>query len=614
MFDQQIAEHRAINKKLDEIDTKINRELEQEKAQIEQTTTEKIEKIEEKKEAERRKNRTETQINSLKKRNDDLKKQFNLYEKSVNQLTGANKVMDTQKSTTFKVLEEYKAENKQQQKLKDNLDDDHQLHLSQLAKNEQISKETRTRIMDKQKEITHNEAMVADLQKKENTALEEIKILTNIREKMARTASQAMTQARETREELKVKELLILDLTKKLQETENRVNHFMNLHEQVKNARNKYFNLIQESSQDLAELKERIKILQNEVEILRNESSEKDRNLVDAKHQVRCEIYKRDTKRTELNKMHFQFQQKRDMINQLINEQQKLHLLLSGIQKEMNELIEKYEGACELRNYMGIQLIDRNDELCILYEKANIQENTLKEGEQKIWEKEEIIRMLNLELSEKQRQLEVVRKRIPQVPALSEKVLSLKRELDQERAKVTKLSEKVEDPDQNKDRLKDIEPDVPDQESLQAKILILEERLNNKKEQLLEKELVLEEITNLSEKLRKQALDGRKTALELSERINEFKARTTEISRKMLATVAEVSMFQATSMELEHKKEKLELMFEEAKDRFQQGIPPTEECEKEWERMEKLRIARIDHRVTGIYLYIEKYEREDGNG
>ena len=29
---------------------------------------------------------------------------------------------------------------------------------------------------------------------------------------------------------------------------------------------------------------------------------------------------------------------------------------------------------------MGIQLIDRNDELCILYEKSNIQENILKLG------------------------------------------------------------------------------------------------------------------------------------------------------------------------------------------------------------------------------------------
>jgi len=47
----------------------------------------------------------------------------------------------------------------------------------------------------------------------------------------------------------------------------------------------------------------------------------------------------------------------------------------------MNSLIFDYEQACEERNFMGIQLIDRNDELCILYEKSNIQENILKNGE-----------------------------------------------------------------------------------------------------------------------------------------------------------------------------------------------------------------------------------------
>ena len=89
-----------------------------------------------------------------------------------------------------------------------------------------------------------------------------------IRAKMARTASQAATQARETGAELKVKELLILDLTKKQQDTDLKLNTFIALYEEVKNARNKYVSQIQASSQDLAEMKERIKILQNEVDIL----------------------------------------------------------------------------------------------------------------------------------------------------------------------------------------------------------------------------------------------------------------------------------------------------------------------------------------------------------
>jgi len=88
------------------------------------------------------------------------------------------------------------------------------------------------------------ETCVALLEKSENTLIENIKFLTNLREKMARTASSAMSQARETKEELKVKELLILDLTKKQQETEFWLNSFISLYEDVKNARNRYVAMI----------------------------------------------------------------------------------------------------------------------------------------------------------------------------------------------------------------------------------------------------------------------------------------------------------------------------------------------------------------------------------
>ena len=150
-------------------------------------------------------------------------------------------------------------------------------------------------------------------------------------------------------------------------------------------------------------MKERIKILQNEVDILRTESAEKDRALIDIKHKKARKINKRDKLRNSLDKYKFQFGQKLGTISQLINQGDKLNLIINSLQKDMNNLIYEYEQACESRNYMGIQLIDRNDELCILYEKSNIQENILKNGEQKIREKEEKIRMINLELKERQR-------------------------------------------------------------------------------------------------------------------------------------------------------------------------------------------------------------------
>lgn len=193
---------------------------------------------------------------------------------------------------------------------KKNLEDDAKINLDQILNKTTELEQTQQEITKTSHKLTELDEDVQNLQEEETKYVEEIKFLSTIREKMARTASQAMAQMRETKEELKVKELLILDLSKKQQDTEFRLSSFIALYEEVKNQRNKYVSQIQDNSQDLAELKERIKILQNEVEILRNESSEKDRALVDIKHQVMKSTYDRDSLKSELDKKNQELKRK----------------------------------------------------------------------------------------------------------------------------------------------------------------------------------------------------------------------------------------------------------------------------------------------------------------
>lgn len=62
-----------------------------------------------------------------------------------------------------------------------------------------------------------------------------------------------------------MKNLVIADLSRRCNDTNNLLKEFSALYDVVKNERNKYVNLIQASHQALAEMKEKIKILQNEV-------------------------------------------------------------------------------------------------------------------------------------------------------------------------------------------------------------------------------------------------------------------------------------------------------------------------------------------------------------
>lgn len=68
----------------------------------------------------------------------------------------------------------------------------------------------------------------------------------------------------------------------------SRLKDFAKLYDVIKNERNKCVNLIQTSTQKAAEMKEKIKILQNEIEILRTEVSKKDKSVLDPVLCVNC--------------------------------------------------------------------------------------------------------------------------------------------------------------------------------------------------------------------------------------------------------------------------------------------------------------------------------------
>lgn len=84
------------------------------------------------------------------------------------------------------------------------------------------------------------------------------------------------------------------------------------------------------------------------------------------------EIHKKDRTRAKLNKLEYQKEAKKEIVDQNINEIEKLNMIIIQLEKDMLNLRRQYEQVCESRNFTGIQLIDRNDELCILYEKCNI--------------------------------------------------------------------------------------------------------------------------------------------------------------------------------------------------------------------------------------------------
>jgi hypothetical protein len=266
----------------------------------------------------------------------------------------------------------------------------------------------------------------------------------------SREVIRARAKVRVIKNDHATKEIAIMDNLKRATETQNRVKEFLSLYELVKNERNKYLNQIHSSSQRASEMKEKIKILSNETEILRHELSVKDRELAKKKQESSAAYALRDSLKNEANKLMLNYREKRDQIDHRLTRIEALNGTINGAEADMLQLKAKYVQSIKDRNDAGIQLLDRNDELCILYERINVQKEVMDKGTRAHQEREEECRKLDLILAELKRKIEMEKQKQPQIREHSEIISKLETEKGRLHETINKLSQSMEDPEDPK--------------------------------------------------------------------------------------------------------------------------------------------------------------------
>jgi chromosome segregation ATPase len=443
------------------------------------------------------------------------------------------------------------------------------------------------------------------------------------REQMSRDCSRNVGKVQLGNSEMKVKEVVLLEFNKRLDDLVSRLNGIVDHWHRVKRERSAKAQLIQTNMQTMSETQEKIKILENELEVLRRESLIKDQDLKRKEREQHEHEQIKKNLLVESNRWNKKRENARHKEEDLKRQMSKLNSVITATEDEMLRLKEAYEDAVENRNYTGIQLIDRNDELCILYEKANIQESILKHGMVQLNQRDEDIRTTAIELADLERDIDLCQKVLPQVRDMEEELAELMMRLDEERWKAEVLENDLTDPT-NATRWRKIGKVGVDRQSkkgasgmttgdlaaaatsvggnsmtqtvapeaaasddlveLSQKQQVLEERLARVNEKIMEKDLVLEEITELANRLRRQALNGRDFTLALAKKVNGYQYGIKGKTKAMMATLSELSMVQASSIKLEMDVQQMEDRIANARDRTDQGYAPTDEVERHYEK------------------------------
>ncbi|CAH7472811.1 Ccdc146 [Phodopus roborovskii] len=381
--------------------------------------------------------------------------------------------------------------------------------------------------------------------------------------------------------EIKAKDLEIRLYKKKKHEIHRRLREFAKLYDTIRNERNKFVNLLHKAHQKVNEIRERHKMSLNELEILRNSAVSQERKLQNSMLKHSNSVTIRESMQNDVCKITTKLQEMKEKKEAQLNSMDRLASMISMIEEEMVQLRKKYEKAVQRRNESGVQLIEREEEVCIFYEKINIQEKLKLHGDVEIHVLDEKIRFLRLKIAEKQRQISVTQKLLPTKRALDADLAVLQIQFSQCADRIKDLEKRFINPS-CKGRIRFIQGKDLTEEEMIKKLDMLELQLAKKEEKLLEKDFIYEQVTQLTNRLRSKTQTCKEDTLLLAKKMNGYQKRIKDATEKMMALVAELSMKQALTIELQKEmREKEEFIFS-CSSRIEKGLPLNREIEKDW--------------------------------
>lgn len=403
--------------------------------------------------------------------------------------------------------------------------------------------------------------MKNDIEKLNNT----IANLENERDKSGHDAASSKAKLIQIVEELKLKKNLISELKKENAELDAKLKQQQNLYEAVRADRNLYSKTLIEREDEVAELKRRFKYASHTITQLKEEIQSKDIAFTSEHIELEKMQKEKDTANANYEQEKLKATLADDTQKKLQANINKLEGIIREAEQERDKLKGDYDNAIQQRDTLGTQLIRRNDELALLYEKIKILQSTLSKGETQYKERLEDIRLLQFTIADLKSEIRIIKKCAALIPELRKETFSLSQQLLNERLQVKALSEQLEDP-VNYHRWRKLEGTDPDSWEMILKIQTLQKRLIKKTEEVVNKDLSLQEKDKIYQEL-KNVL-ARQPGPEVAEQLSIYQQNLKEKTRQMKAMAAELNMYQAQVNEYKYEIERLTKELQDNKRRY----------------------------------------------
>ncbi|KAF4118421.1 cilia- and flagella-associated protein 58 [Onychostoma macrolepis] len=571
-LEQQLQEHKIINEKtskemeqLQHRNTKLQQDYEQNGMSLEQLSQLNQQRASDLKMKEEEGTQLKQEITKLTKMREGVQRRLrqmeeqkveveNQRETLKNQITGleremetAKKQMDMDKKAIDELVRERDILNKNMIKAANETDKQQTI----VKLHEQSKKTLEQEILNYRDEAQKRRKIIYQLEKERDRYINE--------------ASELTKKVLENIEDIKLKEMQIFEYKKRIAEAETKLKQQQNLYEDVRTERNLFSKNLIEAKDQNAEMKRKVKIVNHMFEQLKDEITTKEVALDKERQEFQRVERERENLKAELQKMRQQAQETKQFIEKQEAEERELLKIIAEADVERIRQKKELDQVRNERDLLGMQLMKRNEALALLYEKIKIQQSIMNKGDIQYNERLEDIRLLKLEIKKQRREKNILNKTVSNVEDLRHEVFHMQRELLKERTRCRALEDELGNP-LNVHRWRKLEASDPSSFELIQKIHSLQRRLIAKTQEVVEKELMLQEKEKLYVELKH--ILARQPGPEAAEKLQVYQRTLREKTKQLKVLTAELNMHESQSEDYKYEIERLAHELQEVKKKY----------------------------------------------
>ncbi|NXW67756.1 CC146 protein, partial [Hirundo rustica] len=439
-----------------------------------------------------------------------------------------------------------------------------------LAEQEMIS-DTDARVLE--------ECIAAEhlLFKEQEKSRNELSTLTHLaclradeRQLKCRSVQKAKIQLQSIVKELERKDRELITCKKRKRGNQKELQEFTIMYDLLQTEKDKCIQLMRTAQWKAREAEHRVKLLENNIENLRNAVMTRERKLQEVylkikKNERMKELIKKDCCKLEQEILDNKEKEKYLNVDRLTT-------AATHIQEEILQLRKKCERAIQQQNESGLLLREREEELGFLHEKINRQEVLCRNGDIRMQVMDEKISLLKLKVAEKKREVKLYFKQLTVKNALDANLARLRTEYSQCRDKIKQLEEDYGD-STNERRKQEVGRKDPSPPELLKRIEQIEAELMQKEQRLLKIDFLCENISDLTDRIRAVVENGKQDTLLFTRRTIELQRKINDKTQEKRALLAELSMKQALALKLQEEIRDKEQSVMTASLMISQGLP-----------------------------------------